>query len=108
MRARPIARKTLLFASSACRATCGGGNEGAEDSAAGDGEGATAGSIGLGVGIGLTRRGAGGGTSGDWRRRTEGLMAEFDRVRVSYWCLAGACCTGEGRMGVNMGGGSDH
>ncbi len=36
------------------------------------------------TGTGLMR--LGGGRSGDWRRRMEGLITEFERILVPYWC----------------------
>ncbi len=65
MRERPTARKTLLFASSGWRVTCGGGKGGREGSvAAGDRRAAA--SLGLELGMGLRRRGGAGGTSAGW------------------------------------------
>ena len=77
-----MAWNTLLLASSGCSTTCGGGNGGQAGEGAGvEGPGT---SLDLLVGRGLTRRAGAGGASGDWRRRIEGLMAELERMRVSY------------------------
>lgn len=73
---RPIARKTLLFASSGCSTTCGGGNWGKLL-----GRCTCAGS-GFVAGVGFILRGCGGG-SGDWRRRAEGFIIMFWRILVA-------------------------
>jgi hypothetical protein len=71
-----MARKTLLWASSAWSTTCGRGNVGNSRERTAD----------LGVGAGLMRR-VGRVGAGDWRRRAEGLRTEFLRILVPYWCF---------------------
>jgi hypothetical protein len=70
---RPMARNTLLFASSGCSITWDGGKAGMSWASWGWSEEMT---LSFGVGTGFMRLGGTGG-SGDCRRRAEGLMKEF-------------------------------
>lgn len=80
MNERPMARNTLLLASSGCNMTCGGGKSGIDR---GGVEPVIAFALGLVVGEGLMRRKAVGESAGDWRR-AEGLIEELERIRVPY------------------------
>ena len=72
---RPIAKKTLLDASSECNVTLGGGKSGMSADA---GSLDVTGALAFVMGTGLMRL----GTSEDWRRRTEGFITEFERILV--------------------------
>lgn len=77
-----MASRTLLVASSECSMTLGGGKSGT--SGGGEAFGGAA-DLAFATGTGLIRLG-GAGESVDWRRRAEGLITEFERMRVPYWC----------------------
>lgn len=87
---RPMASRILLFASSECRTTLGGGKAGISSGGEALREAAA---LAVGTGTGRIRLG-GAGESVFWRRRTEGFITEFERMRVPYWCWGG--CAGVG------------
>ena len=98
----PIASRTLLFASSECSMTLGGGKIG--KSGGGEGGFVAAGAFPFATGCGFIRLG-GAGESVFWRRRAEGRITEFERILVPYWCWGGCWGLGLGCLtdGVAVG-----